>query len=159
MKEYTTKLPGLRKCLDMLDIAMQNRDAEYGILVSKRKSALPSEVGMFQEYENNKLILALTADDSEDALTENAFLEIAVKLAIRRLREQTGSINPTTIFDKIKEVERQIKRFQGLKAKCSSINTTSDSIKHDLGEIETEIQESLTKISDSFTAGITQSST
>ena len=159
MKEYTSKLPSCRKCLDMLDIAMQNRDAEYGILVSKRKSALPSEVGMFQEYEDNKLILALTADDSEDALTENAFLEIAVKLAKRRLREQTGSINPTTIFDKIKEVERQIKRFQGLKAKCSSINTTSDAIKHDLGEIETEIQESLTKISDSFTAGITQSST
>ena len=159
MKEYTSKLPSCRKCLDMLDIAMQNRDAEYGILVSKRKSALPSEVGMFQEYENNKLILALTADDSEDALTENAFLEIAIKLAIRRLREQTGSINPTTIFDKIKEVERQIKRFQGLKAKCSSINTTSDSLKSDLGLIEEEIRASLTVISDSLTGTATQSST
>ena len=63
------------------------------------------------------------------------------------------------IIDKIKKVEIQISRFQGLKTKCSSINTTSDAIKRDLGEIETEIQESLTKISDSFTAGITQSST
>jgi len=159
MKDYTTKLSLRADCLDMLDTAMQNRDAEYGILVSKRKSALPSEVGMFQEYENNKLILALTADDSEDALTENAFLEIAVKLAIRRLREQTGSINPTTIFDKIKEVERQIKRFQGLKAKCSSINTTSDSLKSDLGLIEEEIRASLTVISDSLTGTATQSST
>ena len=159
MKDYTTKLSLRADCLDMLDIAMQNRDAEYGILVSKRKSALPSEVGMFQEYEDNKLILALTADDSEDALTENAFLEIAVKLARQRLHEQTGSINPATIIDKIKKVEIQISRFQGLKTKCSSINTTSDAIKRDLGEIETEIQESLTKISDSFTAGITQSST
>ena len=44
---------------------------------------------MFQQY-GNKLIIALTADESEDALVEEELLEIAVKWARLRLREKQG---------------------------------------------------------------------
>ena len=151
MKDYTTDLH-LRETLDMLDIAMQNRDAEFAILVSKRMSALPKETGMFQQY-GNKLLVALTADDSEDALIAEEFLEIAVKWARLRLREkQGGGIDMPAIFEKMKNVDIQMNRFSGLKTKCSSINTQSDGIKATLGEIESEIKENLTAISDSLNA-------
>ncbi len=155
MKDYTTDLH-LRETLDMLDIAMQNRDAEFAILVSKRMSALPKETGMFQQY-GNKLLVALTADDSEDALIAEEFLEIAVKWARLRLREkQGGGIDMPAIFEKMKNVDIQMNRFTGLKTKCTSINTQSDGIRDTLSEIESEIKENLTAISDSLNATTTK---
>ena len=155
MKDYTTKLTLRKDCLDMLDTAMQNRGAEYGILVSKRKSALPGEVGMFQAY-GNRLIVALTADDSEDALIEEELLVIAVKWARLRLREQTGGINPATIIEKMNDVELQFKRFQSIRKKCTGINTITKDIDEELGKIEKGIKASLTAISDSLNATTTK---
>ena len=149
MKDYTTKLSLRKDCLEMLDIAMENRGSEYGILVSKRQSALPKEVGMFQEY-GNKLIIALTADDEEDALTEDEILTIAIKWARQRLRSESGSIDPGKIVEKMKNIEIQIKRFSGIKTKCSGIASTSEAIKSDLDEIESEIKNNLEEVSNSL---------
>ena len=149
MKDYTTKLSLRKDCLEMLDIAMENRGSEYGILVSKRQSALPKEVGMFQEY-GNKLIIALTADDEEDALTEDEILTIAIKWARQRLRSESGSIDPGKIVEKMKNIEIQIKRFSGIKTKCSGIATTSEAIKSDLESIESEIKNNLDEVSNSL---------
>jgi len=149
MKDYTSKLSLRKDCLEMLDVAMENRGSEYGILVSKRQSALPKEVGMFQEY-GNKLIIALTADDEEDALTEDEILTIAIKWARQRLRSESGSVDPSKIVEKMKNIEIQIKRFAGIKTKCTSITTTSDGIKSDLDEIESEIKNNLEEVSNSL---------
>ena len=149
MKDYTTKLSLRKDCLEMLDIAMENRGSEYGILVSKRQSALPKEVGMFQEY-GNKLIIALTADDEEDALTEDEILTIAIKWARQRLRSESGSIDPGKIVEKMKNIEIQIKRFSGIKTKCSGIASTSEAIKSDLESIESEIKNNLDEVSNSL---------
>ena len=149
MKDYTSKLSLRKDCLEMLDIAMKNRGSEYGILVSKRQSALPKQVGMFQEY-GNKLIIALTADDDEDALTEDEILTIAIKWARQRLRSESGSIDPSKIVEKMKNIEIQIKRFSGIKTKCSGIASTSEAIKSDLDEIESEIKNNLEEVSNSL---------
>ena len=149
MKDYTTKLSLRKDCLEMLDIAMVNRGSEYGILVSKRQSALPKEVGMFQEY-GNKLIIALTANEEEEALTEDEILTIALKWARQRLRSESGSIDPGKIVEKMKNIEIQMKRFSGIKAKCTSITTTSEGIISDLEEIESEIKNNLEEVSNSL---------
>ena len=113
---------------------------------------------MFQQY-GNKLIVALTADESEDAIVEEELLEIAVKWARLRLREkQGGGIDMPTIFEKMKNVTIQMNRFGGIKTKCSSIRDTSDDIKKTLGEIEGEIKENLDEISDLLNAAVKKQS-
>ena len=170
MKDYTSPLPGLRKILEILDTAMLNREAEFAILVSKRKSyngknILPAEVGMFQQY-GNKLIVALTADESEDAIVEEELLEIAVKWARLRLREkQGGGIDMNAIFEKMKNVNIQMNRFTGIKTKCESIKSlavgspTKDGITDTLTEMETEIKGNLDEISDLLNAAVKKQST
>tara|TARA_Y100001936_G_scaffold59595_1_gene58780 strand:+ start:6251 stop:7387 length:1137 start_codon:yes stop_codon:yes gene_type:complete len=150
MKDYTTRLTLREKCLDVLDEAMPNRDAEYGILVSKRKSVLPKEVGMFQEYDGNKLIVALTASDDEDALTEDEILTVAIKWARLRLRSKSGTLDAGKIIEKMKNIEIQLKRFSTIKNKCKSISDTSDGVKSLVDEIGSEIKENLEEIINSL---------
>ena len=150
MKDYTTNL-GLRKdCLNYLDEAMPNRDAEYGILVSKRKSALSKEVGMFQEYDGNKLIIALTASDDEDALTEDEILTVAIKWARLRLRSKSGTLDAGKIIEKMKNIEIQLKRFATIKTKCTAISSTSGDIESLADEIGSAIKENLDEIINSL---------
>ena len=57
MKDYTSPM-SVPKLESYMNEAMRNREAEYGIVVSKRKSGFAKHVGIFQEFDN-KLFVAL----------------------------------------------------------------------------------------------------
>ena len=162
---YTIKDSGKKIVLDMKDYAnpqstpklerymneaIENRGAEYGIVVSKRKNGFSKDVGVFQEY-GNKLFVALTTEESENVELQNELLVIALRWARLRLKQKSGTIDSSLIIEKIENVQRSMKKFSSIKAKCTNIKGISDEISEDLEELRETINADLLGVSKSLT--------
>ena len=129
--------------------AIENRGADYGIVVSKRKSGFPQHVGIFQEF-GNKLFVALTTEESEDAELQNELLTIALRWARLRLKQKSGTVDSELIIQKIESAQRNMKKFSNIKTKCTSINTITEEIKKDMGNYLDLIKKDLKDIEKSL---------
>jgi len=129
--------------------AIENRGADYGIVVTKRKSAFPESVGIFQEY-GNSLFVALTTEESEDAELQDELLTIALRWAILRLKQKSGTVDPGLIRQKIENAQRNMKKFSNIKTKCTSIKNTSEEISKDLDDLRDLIKVDLDDVSKSL---------
>ena len=148
MKDYANpqSTPKLEK---YLDDALENRGAEYGIVISKRKSGFSKDVGIFQEY-GNKLFVALTTEDSDDAELQNDLLIIALRWARLKLKQKSGTIDSLLIVEKIENIQRIMKEFSNIKRKCTSIKGISEEISEDLEELRDTIKADLSEVSKSL---------
>ena len=141
MKYHTGRLtlPVIRK---LLEESMKNRRADYGVLVSRNRDALPKEVGWFNEYDGNKLVCALSENDGEE---ENVWvLTTACRWARLRMTSDSDGdldIDPDVITKGINKIEASLKRMQRVTTKCSSISKAA-------GEIEELMKEEKGKIKD-----------
>ena len=88
MKDYSSK-QSTPKLEAYLNEAIENRGADYAIVVSKKSSSLSKEVGIFQEY-GNKLFVALTTEETDNAELQNELLVIALRWARLRLKQKSG---------------------------------------------------------------------
>ena len=129
--------------------AIENRGADYGIVVTKRKSAFPESVGIFQEY-GNSLFVALTTEESEDAELQNELLTIALRWATLRLKQKSGTVDSELIIQKIDSAPRNMMKFSNIKTKCTSINTITEDIKKDLDDYRDLIKADLDAVSKSL---------
>ena len=129
--------------------AIENRGADYGIVVTKRKSAFPESVGIFQEY-GNSLFVALTTEESEDAELQDELLTIALRWAILRLKQKSGTVDSGLITQKISSVQRNMKKFSNIKTKCTSIKGTAEEIYEELGDLRDLIKKDLEDIEKSL---------
>ena len=148
MKDYS-RPQSMPKLESYMDEAIQNRGAEYGIVVSKRKSGFPQHVGIFQEFGNN-LFVALTTEESEDAELQNELLTIALPWARLRLKQKSGTVDSELIIQKIESAQRNMKKFSNIKTKCTSIKNTSDEISDDLDDLRDLIKADLDDVSKSL---------
>jgi len=148
MKDYTSpqSTPKLERYMNE---AIENRGAEYGIVISKRKNGFSKDVGIFQEY-GNKLFVALTTEESENVELQNELLVIALRWARLRLKQKSGTVDSSLIIEKIENVQRTMKKFSNVKAKCTSIKGTVDEISEDLDELRETINADLLGVSKSL---------
>lgn len=146
MKHYTTplSLPGIRR---ELDEAMENRRADYGVLVSRNRDALPKEVGWFNEYEGNKLVCAVSDTDDEE---ENMWvLTTAYRWARLRIMSDTDKslgVDPDAITKGITEIGASLERMKTVAAKCKSINTATGEIEKVMKEEERNMRDEIDSI-------------
>jgi hypothetical protein len=148
MKDYTNpqSTPKLER---YMNDAIENRGAEYGIIISKRKNGFSKDVGVFQEY-GNKLFVALTTEESENVELQNELLVIALRWARLRLKQKSGTVDSSLIIEKIENVQRSMKKFSSIKAKCTNIKGISDEITEDLDELRETINADLLGVSNSL---------
>ena len=148
MKDYTSpqSTPKLERYMNE---AIENRGAEYGIVISKRKSGFSKDVGIFQEY-GNKLFVALTTEESESVELQNELLVIALRWARLRLKQKSGTVDSSSIIEKIENIQRTMKKFSNIKTKCTIIKNTSDEITESLDELRETINADLLGVSKSL---------
>jgi hypothetical protein len=148
MKDYTNpqSTPKLERYMNE---AIENRGAEYGIVISKRKNGFSKDVGVFQEY-GNKLFVALTTEESENVELQNELLVIAIRWARLRLKQKSGTVDSSLIIEKIENIQRTMKKFSSIKAKCTNIKGISDEITEDLDELRETINADLLGVSNSL---------
>ena len=134
-----------------LDEAMENRRAEYGVLVSRNRDALPMEVGWFNEYGGNKLVCAVseTDDDPESMWV----LEIAYQWARRRVTsgsEKELGVDPEAVTQGVREIEASLGRMKKVTAQCKVISQSTEKIEGVMKDEERKIMDRINDIIDSL---------
>ncbi|MGB9961655.1 restriction endonuclease [Halobacterium sp. MBLA0001] len=128
--------------------AVENRDADYGIVVFECESYIPDKVGYFHEFDSERLSVALKETEDDDV--EPGFLRIAYNWA--RTRAVQGYVDSGTAFDPeaiqnaVSEVSDSIDRFSTIRKKTTSIRKTANEIDEELEEIEGEVKSELADI-------------
>lgn len=128
--------------------AVENRDADYGIVVFECESYIPDKVGYFHEFDSERLSVALKETEDDDV--EPGFLRIAYNWA--RTRAVQGYVDSGTAFDPeaiqnaVSEVSDSIGRFSTIRKKTTSIRKTANEIDEELEEIEGEVKSELADI-------------
>jgi len=143
----TITLPDIKK---ELAGGMENRSAQYGIFVSKHREAIPLKVGIFNEYEDNKLVIAL-GSELQDEIIHQSILKIAIGYARARLRQQSGqksSIDTSKIRTKIQNIEAKYNDLSQILGSCSGIEKETVRIRGLVEIIHTDIEKSTKEITD-----------
>ena len=137
-----------RDIKDELADAVENRDADYGIIVFECESYIPNKVGYFHEFDSERLSIALKETEDDDV--EPGFLRIAYNWA--RTRTVQGYVDSGTAFDPeaiqnaVSEVSDSVDRFSTIRKKTTSIRKTANEIDEELEEIEGEVKSELADI-------------
>jgi gas vesicle protein len=131
---------------DEMETAIENRNADYGILVAKSIEYLPrTRVGWFSEIDQNFVTVALSDEDDDEI--EPRFLKFAFHWA--RTRAILNSVTSGEELDtdmmraELEGIEGSIEDFSDIRTKCTNIENSTASIRETLDETEEEIMESL----------------
>ena len=137
-------LPEIRR---QLNEAMENRRADYAVLVSRNRDALPKEAGWFNEYDGNKLVCAVSETDEDG---ENMWV---VRIAYRwaRLRVASGaekelSVDPEAITQGIREIESSLRRMKAVITQCRAITASAEKIEDVMKGEEKKIRDKIDDI-------------
>jgi len=136
----------LPQILENLEKAMENRNAKYGIFVSKYKESLPKKVGWFNEYRGNMLVCALGSSDADTFFPE--ILNIAYQWAKLRLKREITIEEEAleVITEGISEIERKLDTFSQIKEQCTNVEKATEKIRKISDNLRGSIKEELNKI-------------
>lgn len=113
----------------VLDEAMKARNAQYGLLISKQKEALPPFVGYFNEYDN-MLVCALSKSDDPNLNFE--IVDIAykwAKLQVLRRNRESGRVDASEVSKELNATKDELKEFQKILTQCDNIVHSSAAIR------------------------------
>ncbi|MFB6188071.1 MAG: DUF2130 domain-containing protein [Halobacteriaceae archaeon] len=131
-----------------LEEGIQNRGADYGILVLKNEEAASNYLGAFREFDQQMLYVAISDEETEEYDTR--LLNLAYEWArMRTLSSQLDSgddVDIETIQTKVNEVEDAISNFQNIRTQCTNIRKARDKIEKKLDSIEDDIEDDLDAI-------------
>ena len=150
-KKYNTRLTE-PKINDYLDEAIENREADYGILVSRNVEALNKDIGWFKELSDKKLVIALGTKNNDPELHPE-ILHIAYRWARAKLRQdtlQSGGFDPTFVNDKIIVLQEKLKDLESIKGQCKNIDTASTEIKNLAEGLNEELDNTFEEILESL---------
>jgi hypothetical protein len=137
-----------RDIKEELTDAVENRDADYGIIVFECESYIPNKVGYFHEFDSERLSVALSEDEDDDV--EPGFLRIgfnwAATRAVQGYADAGTAFDPEVVQEGVGEVKDSIDRFSTIRKKTTSIRGTANEIDEELEEIEGEVKSELADI-------------
>lgn len=149
------------KIKEEMETAIENRDAEYGILVAKSINNIPDEVGWFNEY-GNRLVVALTEgeeSEGEESDLQNEMLQIAYKWARMKTLEgeavEQDELDVTALKEELTGISDEIYRFRNIRSKLTNIEDASSDIRDELKEIQSGVKTSLDSLNTELDTAIT----
>ena len=137
-----------------LDGGMANRGAQYGIFVSKKREALPNYVGSFNDYDDNKLVIAL-GSELEDEIIHDDLIRVAISWARSKLKQASGqgsAIDTGKIRIKIESVQKKMEKLENIKTKCTGIVNDTKEITGIVDIVRADIDANLKEILKSMNA-------
>lgn len=131
---------------DEMTEAIENRDADFGILVAQSIEYLPrTKVGWFSEIDQEFIVVALSGPDDDEI--EPRFLNFAFHWArTRTMLSSVGvgdDIDMETVRSELESIERSIEDFSQIRSKCTNIENATESIRGTLAEMERDIEDRL----------------
>jgi len=132
------------KIKEVLEGALENREASYAILIVKSPAAVPKSIGTFNEIGENMLVCAIGNGDEETIHDELLFM--ALKYAKIRVKSQSANnkhVDASFIEEKIGNIRQKIGKLRSSKADCTNIEKSTKNIRNNIESLEDEINENL----------------
>ena len=136
------------KIKNELSEAMENRNADYAVLVSRSKSMMSRDVGWFNEYDKNKLLCALAETDDDDDVN-TWIIEMAYRWARSRVVSASDShldIDTETVKQNVLDIESSVSRMNGIKRQCKNITQSAGIIEKTMTDEEQVIKSKINDI-------------
>jgi hypothetical protein len=127
-----------------LNEAMAARAASFGVLVVAGEDRVPAGREPLQEYEGNKLIVAVDRDEPD-----GLGLDLAYRLAVARVsmaRDRDLSVDPAEVRSVAEEALSCLKQAQAIRSALTGIKTSSDRARTGLDEMEAAVRSKLERI-------------
>ena len=138
---------GLPKIHKEIEEALENRAAKCAILVVKWIEALPSSVGCFNCYDENKFVIGLGSKN--DGTLHEEILHVAYCWARTNLLKKSSNsqkIDFELVDSRLGEIKKQLDAFGKIQRQCTNINDASKKIWELCEETKDEIQQGLKDI-------------
>lgn len=133
----------LKGLLGELRDAIKNRESQFAIAVTE--TIISDAIGCYREVEGDKIICAF----GDKGLPLEVAYKIARTYLLIKIREMPERIIDTTkICGIISKISNDLNAIRGIKAKLTSIGTTSEAIATDIKSLETNIRGSLDELQD-----------
>lgn len=127
-----------------IDEALKNRGAKYGILVAKWNEALPSSVGCFNYYNDDRVVCSLGSKDDEVLHEEILYAAYCwARANVLRKSAISEKIDFNLIDNSLGQIKSQLDLFNAIKGHCTNITTASDKIIEATDNIQSNIQQHL----------------
>jgi hypothetical protein len=122
------------KAWEVLNGSLDDRGADYAVLVVASEENVPAKTQSLVEYEGNKLIVAVDREDPEPYILETAYcLARARALAARR---DDLSLDAPAMKEAIDETRRALESLKTARQALTGMRKNADSIESALGVME-----------------------
>ena len=145
------KRTSINEIREQLNEAMKNRRAEYAVLVSRNKDALPPEASWFNEYDGNKLVCAVS--ETDDSEVNMWVIRVAYRWARHRVVsniKKDQRVDPEAVTKGIEGIEASLSRMEKVTNQCRNIEKSIGEIKRVMMEEEGIIKEEVEGIINSM---------
>lgn len=134
---------------DEMDLALENRDADFGILVAESLEYLPrTKVGWFSEIDQEYVVVALSDEGDEEV--EPRFFQFAFHWAKTRAMlatyETSDGVDTEALKTELDGIEGAIEDFSNIRTQCTNIEDARSNIESTLNEIEREVETRLQRV-------------
>ena len=150
----TMSVPEIQR---QLDESIENRGADYGVIVFRFVESLPQCVGWFKEYYGNKLVIALGTQDHEEFLAKE-LMQIAyiwAKNKVKQQETQVATVNLIPIVqEKMKKITDILKKFSIMRSRCTNLDNTVSEIRGLIDTMEQELTDQLTELHNEVRKGM-----
>jgi hypothetical protein len=127
-----------------LNEAMTARAASFGVLVVAGEDRVPAKSEQLNEYEGNKLIVAVDRDDPGSIALAVAYRLAAARVSMTRDRELT--VDAAEVRAVAEEAVSCLRQAQAIRSTLTGIKTSSDKAKSGLDEMVESIGAKLDRI-------------
>lgn len=136
------------KISDQLDQTLQNREADYAIMVMRNVDGVPTtKMGWFHEFDRERLCVVLS--DGPKADIEWRFLAYAYNWARARIAQSQSAadeVDGDAINQELEVIESQISHFESIKNTARTIRQDAKEIIDDLDDAERKIMSRLSEV-------------
>jgi hypothetical protein len=140
-KDRRLSKPG---ALAELDRALEQRSADFAVLVVPTEAEVPAKLHTLREYNGDKLVVALDPDDPT-----GLSLEVGYRLARARVLMKGGEVegvDADAIRDSVDRAEQAMNDVRRVKAQLTSATTSIETARGVLEEVEKRVRERLDEI-------------
>src|SRR5205814_8494613 len=142
--EAKTGKLGKNEALRELDKAVQERDADFAVLVVPTEEKVPARLRALREYNGDKLIVTFDPD-TEDTLA----LELGYSLARARVqmsRSDTEDVDSAAIRDAVERALNAMEMVQGIKSQLTGAQNQIGRAKDVIDDMAGRVREHLRNI-------------
>lgn len=127
-----------------LDAALEQRDAGFAVLVVAGEAKVPARTEALQEYQGDKMIVAVDPDDPDGTQLEYAYRYARARLQMAG--EQELSVDAAEVRAAAERARAQLKELQKARLSLTKISDGADSVRGVIDALDATIKIELDRI-------------